>query len=88
MGAKESNARPSKSKKNTLTSQAVSRKNWGKHHKLMATGAYAKKRSFKDNDVDATHDWLDVEVKIEEDDAQDVNGIDYQFLTNKSQQIN
>lgn len=88
IGSKKSNAKPSKSKKNTLTSQAISTENGGEHHKLMATGAYAKKRGFKGNDVDAMQDWLKVEVEIDEDDAQDVNGIDYQFLTRKSQQMN
>jgi hypothetical protein len=86
IGAKKSDARPSKNKKNTLARQAVSTKNWGEHHKLMATAAYAKKRGFKGSDADAMQDWLEVEVEI--DDAQDVNGIDYKFLTRRSQQMN
>ena len=86
IGAKKPDARSSKNKKNTLSRLAVRTKNEGEHHKLMATAAYAKKRGFKGSDADAMQDWLEVEVEL--DDEQDANGIDYRFLTRKSQQMN
>jgi len=87
IGTKKSDAKSSKGKKNALTRQAISTENEGENHKFMATRAYAKKRGFKGNYVDTMRGWLEVEVEID-DDAQDVNGIDYQFLTNKSKQMN
>lgn len=85
---KKSNARSFKSKKNALTNSAIGKVNQGDHYQIMTTGAYARQLSFKSNDADTLRDRLEVDVEIEEDNAQDINGIDYQFLTNKSQQMN
>lgn len=83
IGTRKADTKSSKGKRNALVRQVVSTRNEGENHKFMATRAYAKKRGFKGNDIDAMQDWLAVEVEIEDDDTQNVNGIEYQFLTNK-----
>ena len=88
MGTRKADTKSSKGKRNALMRHAVSREDEDENHKFMATRAYAKKRGFKGNDVDAIQDWLEVEVEIEDDDTQNVKGIEYQFLTNKYQQMN
>lgn len=67
VGAKKTGAKPSKSKKSTLASQAVGIESKDERHKIVATAAYfrAEKRGFKGNGADAVQDWLEAELEID-----------------------
>jgi hypothetical protein len=80
-GAKRFGTKPSRSSRSKPASQAGSADNLDAYPKANASRAYhrTKQHGFDRTGATAMQDWLEAGVEI--DAAQDVNGIDYRFLT-------
>lgn len=86
---KKSRTKLSKSEENILAHRIITAtKQRADRQEMIATAAYyrAKKRGFSGNEADAIQDWLEAEMEVDNELGMfDSSGIDFQFLTHKTE---